>query len=214
MGDLVGVREAAGILGWDRRKVSVYAARGKLPPPVARLRSGPVWDRQAIEAFARGEAPPVAGDNTPSAEDLRAELQDLERRIAERRRELADLERKARRTGKALPSRPTDLGREAEDLLAVGVRVWSAATAAGVTASGGTPWDDEAFDRHEFAALALRLGVEQAIVRLLGWREAVWPPGAREALDEALAVLGPEYRVRGGRLQRKRGGKWERVRLA
>lgn len=212
--DLVGVREVAGILGWDRRKVSVYAARGKLPPPVARLRSGPVWERRVIEAFARGETIPVADDNRAEVEAKREELQALERQIEERRRELADLERKARRMGKALPSRATDLGRRAEDLLDVGTRIWSAATAAGVTASGGTPWNDEAFDRHEFAALALRLGVEQAIVRLLGWREAVWPPGAREAVDEALAVLGPEYRVRGGRLQRKRGKKWERVRLA
>ncbi|MBE3589870.1 MAG: hypothetical protein IMW98_03470 [Firmicutes bacterium] len=213
MADLVGVREAAGILGWDRRKVSVYVARGKLPPPVARLRSGPVWDRQVIEAFARGEVAPVASGNKADVESRRVELWDLERRIAERRRELADLERRARRMGKTLPS-ATNLDREVEDLLAVGIRVWSAAMAADATASGGTSRKDDALHRHEFASLALRLGLEQAVVRLLGWRQAVWPPEAREALDDALAALGPEYRVRGGRLEQKRGDKWERVRLA
>ena len=114
--ELVGAQEAAALLGWDRRRLSVYLQRGKLPPPVARLRSGPVWERRVIEAFARGETPPVADGNNPEVEARRAELRDLERRIAERRRELADLERKARRTGKALPSATTDLGREAEGL--------------------------------------------------------------------------------------------------
>ena len=40
---LVGVSEAGAILGWDRRKVSVYHGRGLLPAPVAELRAGPVW---------------------------------------------------------------------------------------------------------------------------------------------------------------------------
>ncbi|HHW09732.1 MAG TPA: helix-turn-helix transcriptional regulator [Firmicutes bacterium] len=51
--DLVGVKEAGEILGWDRRKISVYYSRGKLPAPVAHLAAGPIWHRQDIEAFAR-----------------------------------------------------------------------------------------------------------------------------------------------------------------
>jgi len=53
--ELVGLREAAAILGWDPRRVSVYLQRGKLPAPAARLVSGPVWYTRTIEAFARGE---------------------------------------------------------------------------------------------------------------------------------------------------------------
>ena len=49
---VVGATEAAAILCWDRRKVSVYAARGLLPKPLAWLAMGPVWSRPDIEAFA------------------------------------------------------------------------------------------------------------------------------------------------------------------
>lgn len=54
--ELLGVKEVGETLGWDRRKVSVYLQRKKLPEPVARLAAGPVWRRRDIEAFARGEA--------------------------------------------------------------------------------------------------------------------------------------------------------------
>lgn len=49
--ELVGVKEAAEILGWDKGKVSVYLARGILPEPIQRLASGPVWTREQIEAY-------------------------------------------------------------------------------------------------------------------------------------------------------------------
>lgn len=48
---LVGVSEAAELLGWDRRKVAVYASRGQLPPPVAHLAGGKVWRRADIETY-------------------------------------------------------------------------------------------------------------------------------------------------------------------
>jgi hypothetical protein len=51
--DLVGVSEAAEILGWDRRRVSTYVGRGAFPPPLAELASGRVWRRDDVEAFAR-----------------------------------------------------------------------------------------------------------------------------------------------------------------
>ncbi|MEW6059427.1 MAG: hypothetical protein AB1551_04680 [Actinomycetota bacterium] len=50
---LVGVSEAAAILGWDRRRVITYVDRGSFPDPIARLASGRVWRRRDVEAFAR-----------------------------------------------------------------------------------------------------------------------------------------------------------------
>jgi hypothetical protein len=54
--DLVGVSEAATILGWDRRRVSTYVSRGAFPEPVAALASGRVWRREDVEAFGRDRA--------------------------------------------------------------------------------------------------------------------------------------------------------------
>jgi hypothetical protein len=54
--ELVGVSEAARILGWDRRRVSTYVARGAFPEPVAELASGRVWRREDVEAFGRDRA--------------------------------------------------------------------------------------------------------------------------------------------------------------
>jgi hypothetical protein len=50
---LVGVAEAAAILGWDKRRVATYIDRGSFPAPVAALASGRVWRREDVEAFAR-----------------------------------------------------------------------------------------------------------------------------------------------------------------
>jgi hypothetical protein len=53
---LVGVAEAAAILGWDRRRVITYVDRGSFPVPVAGLASGRVWRRDDVELFARATA--------------------------------------------------------------------------------------------------------------------------------------------------------------
>lgn len=50
---LVGVSEAAAVLGWDRRRVATYVARGAFPEPVVTLASGRVWRLEDVEAFAR-----------------------------------------------------------------------------------------------------------------------------------------------------------------
>jgi len=50
---LVGVAEAAALLGWDKRRIFTYLGRGSFPEPVARLASGRVWRRADVEAFAR-----------------------------------------------------------------------------------------------------------------------------------------------------------------
>ena len=49
---LVGVTEAATLLGWDRRRVATYVERGAFPEPVAHLASGRVWRRADVESFA------------------------------------------------------------------------------------------------------------------------------------------------------------------
>ena len=46
---LVGVKEAAEILGWDPRRVATYRSRGSFPEPIAELAAGPVWTRRQIE---------------------------------------------------------------------------------------------------------------------------------------------------------------------
>ncbi len=51
--ELVGVSEAAAILGWDRRRVATYVSRGAFPAEVAALASGRIWRRADVEAFAR-----------------------------------------------------------------------------------------------------------------------------------------------------------------
>ncbi len=51
MPEIVGTAEVAEILGWDRRKVSVYYGRGLLPKPIQKLRSGPLWKRSDIEHY-------------------------------------------------------------------------------------------------------------------------------------------------------------------
>lgn len=58
---LVGISEAAALLGWDRRKFATYVARGHLPHPVAELAGGRVWRRADIEAYAQERQKGMAG---------------------------------------------------------------------------------------------------------------------------------------------------------
>ena len=51
--ELVGVAEAAAVLGWDKRRIFTYLSRGSFPEPVVALASGRVWRREDIEAYAR-----------------------------------------------------------------------------------------------------------------------------------------------------------------
>jgi hypothetical protein len=50
---LVGVAEAAGILGWDKRRVATYVQRGSFPEPVESLAGGRVWTLDDITEFGR-----------------------------------------------------------------------------------------------------------------------------------------------------------------
>ncbi|MGH2653022.1 MAG: class I SAM-dependent methyltransferase [Actinomycetota bacterium] len=51
-GGLVGVAEAARLLGWDKRRVATYVRRGSFPRPVAELAGGRVWAIEDVLAFA------------------------------------------------------------------------------------------------------------------------------------------------------------------
>jgi len=48
---LAGVAEAAGIMGWDKRRVITYIDRGSFPEPLQSLASGRVWFASDIERF-------------------------------------------------------------------------------------------------------------------------------------------------------------------
>jgi hypothetical protein len=50
---LVGVAEAAAILGWDKRRVITYIDRGHFPDPIAWLAGGRIWLREDVEDYAR-----------------------------------------------------------------------------------------------------------------------------------------------------------------
>jgi predicted DNA-binding transcriptional regulator AlpA len=50
--DLVGVAEAAEILGWDKRRVITYIDRGHFPEPIAALAGGRIWLREDVDAYA------------------------------------------------------------------------------------------------------------------------------------------------------------------
>jgi hypothetical protein len=50
---VVGVAEAAEIMGWDKRRVITYIDRGSFPEPITSLASGRIWLREDVEEFAR-----------------------------------------------------------------------------------------------------------------------------------------------------------------
>jgi predicted DNA-binding transcriptional regulator AlpA len=50
--DVVGVAEAAEIMGWDKRRVVTYIDRGSFPEPITALASGRIWLREDVQAFA------------------------------------------------------------------------------------------------------------------------------------------------------------------
>jgi hypothetical protein len=49
---VVGVAEAAEIVGWDKRRIVTYIDRGSFPEPITALASGRIWLREDVEAFA------------------------------------------------------------------------------------------------------------------------------------------------------------------
>lgn len=49
---VVGVAEAAEILGWDKRRVVTYIDRGSFPEPITALASGRIWLREDVEDYA------------------------------------------------------------------------------------------------------------------------------------------------------------------
>lgn len=51
--DLMGVWEVSQALGISQSLVSTWNARGKMPTPIAVLKSGPIWTRRQIEPLLR-----------------------------------------------------------------------------------------------------------------------------------------------------------------
>ena len=49
---VVGVAEAAEIMGWDKRRVITYIDRGSFPEPITSLASGRIWLREDVERYA------------------------------------------------------------------------------------------------------------------------------------------------------------------
>lgn len=49
--DIVGLAEAAEILGWKKQQISLYLSREKFPKPTWKLASGPIWLKSQIEEF-------------------------------------------------------------------------------------------------------------------------------------------------------------------
>jgi hypothetical protein len=59
---VVGVAEAAEIMGWDKRRVITYIDRGSFPEPITTLASGRIWIREDVEDYAdlwRATHPPA-----------------------------------------------------------------------------------------------------------------------------------------------------------
>jgi predicted DNA-binding transcriptional regulator AlpA len=53
MHHLVGTAEIAAMLGVSRQRVHQLTARDDFPQPVAVLASATIWEREAVEAWAR-----------------------------------------------------------------------------------------------------------------------------------------------------------------
>jgi hypothetical protein len=51
--DVVGVSEAAALLGVSRQRLDQLTAREDFPEPMVRLAAGPIWLRWSLEAFLR-----------------------------------------------------------------------------------------------------------------------------------------------------------------
>jgi predicted DNA-binding transcriptional regulator AlpA len=58
---LAGLAEVAEIVGVSRRTAARYANRSDFPTPVARLRAGPVWLIEDVEAWAGSIEQPARG---------------------------------------------------------------------------------------------------------------------------------------------------------
>jgi hypothetical protein len=55
--DLLGVKEAADLLKWDKRRVATYIKRGSFPEPVLKLAAGQFWERKQIEEYKANRSP-------------------------------------------------------------------------------------------------------------------------------------------------------------
>jgi predicted DNA-binding transcriptional regulator AlpA len=66
-GPLVGLAEAADLLGVTKRTATDYTKRGDFPAPVQRLAATPVWKRAEVAAWAADKLPLTRGRPASSA---------------------------------------------------------------------------------------------------------------------------------------------------
>jgi predicted DNA-binding transcriptional regulator AlpA len=70
---LAGLAEVAEMVGVSRRTAARYVKRSDFPKPVARLRAGPIWLTDDVEAWARNIEQPARGRplKAPRKDDAR-----------------------------------------------------------------------------------------------------------------------------------------------
>lgn len=95
------------MLGWDRRRVSTYYHRGRLPPPLAVLASGPVWSRRSIAALKRELSGETLGPRFVEVR-LWVQVHNAHRYVRGKSKSLKDIERLLR------PYYPQKEGRAAD----------------------------------------------------------------------------------------------------
>ena len=62
--ELVGVHEAADLLGISKTAVVERRRSGTFPEPIAELRCGPIWRRRDVERHAQTYRPNLGGCQT------------------------------------------------------------------------------------------------------------------------------------------------------
>lgn len=68
--ELLGLAEIAALLGVTKQVIANWKARKpNFPTPIAELKSGPVWSKDAVMAWAEGESIPIAEAPEPAHDD-------------------------------------------------------------------------------------------------------------------------------------------------
>lgn len=49
--ELFGMQEFGNVIGFDRRKMSVYLSRNKLPEPATKVGTRSFWTKEQVESF-------------------------------------------------------------------------------------------------------------------------------------------------------------------
>ncbi len=69
--DIVGLHEAAELLGISKTALAERRRAGTFPEPAVKLRCGPIWRKADVEKHARTYAPSVGGWENDTHRNLR-----------------------------------------------------------------------------------------------------------------------------------------------